>query len=1199
MTRKILGLPFGAARLLVSIVFVMGLGRATAGLAQEEAPPADIPPENAAPAEAPPAEAPADAAAAPADAAPADPAGEVGSVPVDPAPTADQQAQQEAGDKSGTQLDTIEVTGSRIKRSDYETESPILVISRADIEKSGMVSIGEILQNLPQAGAALSRAFNNGGNGATEVDLRNLGSNRVLVLVNGRRWVGGTNPLNTSGVDLSTIPISVIDSIEVLKDGASAVYGSDAIAGVINIKTKRDFVGAEARGHWDATIKGDGQQKLISLAAGTVAGKTSVFFNIDYVDQDALFSGKRHKSSFPTYGTGTSRGSSFSPYGRLIFIPTNNNANAINSLAGATPTETAPCYDITAGLGSNTTVYDGNGTAPTDTPAGQVPGAPATGQPLITPNFPTNLPAGGGAYLCDLTINPATFVLGNSNPSLDAPPGTNPAIGHQDWIRWDANTTAWNYAPMNYLITPVQRSSIYGQISHQILDNLRFSSELLYNHRTSQQQLAETPVACGDAFGHVRPFELCNITMDDPYNPTNPQSPHYIPGTQPQDIAIENVLGSMLRRFTELGPRLFTQRVDTSRVGMGLDGSFGGDGLFADKPVLGTVFNRLYSWDAGWANTATQSSDTDAGLIDGARLAKASNGCTGLDDDDATDCVPVDWFGGPNSLTPEMINYIAYTGVDQTRQTQNLGYANISSEIGEMSRWLAGPLGVALGLEYRKEYFDLHPDPLKVNTTSSTNSIKPTNGSYDAKEAYVELRIPALADVMFDNVPGLNKIGYLKGRSFVKELEVSLAGRYSQYSGFGDNISGKGGIRYKPYDDLILRTTYSSAFRAPAITDLYLGQLVSFAPTVDVCAGRNGKDRDGERGIENVRANCDAENAASQQLSSQIPTTFGGNPDLKPETAHTLSAGFVYSPSYIQDFNVYFDWYSVHLKNFISPIGSQLILDLCYRAPPGQRAYCDLVSRGEEDPSNGFTGRPLQTINAVFQNFSGVEVEGIDMNADWILPLPEVIQQYGSFKWQIDVAHVTKWVAIVPTGLGTEEQGAIGLSFGGFGGIPRTKFNTGLGFSRGNWEASWNIRYIHRLTEFCDDGRQDTGAPHQSASEGVLGNPTKVNSLSEYGLCSEPNAGEHTVQSIDPTTGQVTETRTVYEPRNEMKWIAYHDVQGNYSLPNWNTKITFGVNNLFNQDPPLTYTAFADSYEKSIYDTYDSMTPYVGFQVSF
>ncbi|HEV2320979.1 MAG TPA: TonB-dependent receptor plug domain-containing protein, partial [Gammaproteobacteria bacterium] len=152
-------------------------------------------------------------------------------------------AQTTATDQNSTaQLGKIEVTGSKIKRTETETAQPITMITAQEIKSSGLTTIGQVIQKLTSTGASLSTLDNFGGNfqftggGQSTVDLRNLGSVRVLVLVNGRRWVTGLDDT----VDLNTIPASVIDHVEVLQDGASAIYGSDAISGVVNIITVKN-----------------------------------------------------------------------------------------------------------------------------------------------------------------------------------------------------------------------------------------------------------------------------------------------------------------------------------------------------------------------------------------------------------------------------------------------------------------------------------------------------------------------------------------------------------------------------------------------------------------------------------------------------------------------------------------------------------------------------------------------------------------------------------------------------------------------------------------------------------------------------------------------------------------------------------------------------------------------------------------------
>ncbi len=210
----------------------------------------------------------------------------------------------------------IVVTGSRIKRVDAETAAPVQMIDREEIIQTGLTSVGDILQNIPAAGSALNTTFNNGGNGETRVDLRNLGSNRVLVLVNGRRWTPGL----TGAVDLNNIPATIIERIEILKDGASAIYGSDAIAGVVNIITRTDFQGMEASAQTGAWDEGDGETQQYSVGMGMSGEKGSAYVNISYTQQNPIFAGDRPISAVPVFGAPNGYGgSSGTPFGRFLY----------------------------------------------------------------------------------------------------------------------------------------------------------------------------------------------------------------------------------------------------------------------------------------------------------------------------------------------------------------------------------------------------------------------------------------------------------------------------------------------------------------------------------------------------------------------------------------------------------------------------------------------------------------------------------------------------------------------------------------------------------------------------------------------------------------------------------------------------------------------------------------------------------------
>ncbi|WP_342316089.1 TonB-dependent receptor [Lysobacter sp. FW306-1B-D06B] len=200
---------------------------------------------------------------------------------------------QEGGEQGATTLDRIEVTGSRIKRADVETSQPIFTLSRAEIQKQGVTSVADVLQRISSNGAALNSTFNNGGDGSAGISLRNLGEGRTLVLVNGRRWTQGLG----GSVDLNTIPAAMIERVEVLKDGASTIYGSDAIAGVVNIITRSNFEGAEAGAYIGQYQQGDGERQAYDFTIGTGNDRGNVMLGVSYVKEEPVMAGDRKISA--------------------------------------------------------------------------------------------------------------------------------------------------------------------------------------------------------------------------------------------------------------------------------------------------------------------------------------------------------------------------------------------------------------------------------------------------------------------------------------------------------------------------------------------------------------------------------------------------------------------------------------------------------------------------------------------------------------------------------------------------------------------------------------------------------------------------------------------------------------------------------------------------------------------------------------
>jgi iron complex outermembrane receptor protein len=206
------------------------------------------------------------------------------------------------------EVERIAVTGSRINRTDIETASPVTVISSDFITKSGFTSVQEILSMQPAAaGMSLGSTSNNGSGGSATVNLRGMGVQRTLVLLNGRRMVASGTGADSS-VDLNTIPVSMIQTIEILKDGASAVYGSDAIAGVVNIITKKDFEGTEITADGSITDKGDGESGGFSLLHGSEVAGGNLVVGVQYSNRGEIIQSDRDfvpagESSFIPEGT--------------------------------------------------------------------------------------------------------------------------------------------------------------------------------------------------------------------------------------------------------------------------------------------------------------------------------------------------------------------------------------------------------------------------------------------------------------------------------------------------------------------------------------------------------------------------------------------------------------------------------------------------------------------------------------------------------------------------------------------------------------------------------------------------------------------------------------------------------------------------------------------------------------------------------
>jgi iron complex outermembrane receptor protein len=955
------------------------------------------------------------------------------------------------GEKATT-LDRIEVTGSRIKRADIETSQPIFSLSRDDISAQGLTSVGDVIQNITANGSTLNSTYNNGGNGETRVSLRNLGSNRTLVLVNGKRWVGGTGL--GGAVDLNTIPTAAVERIEVLKDGASTIYGSDAIAGVVNVILRNNFEGAEANAYIGQYDKGDGTRQSYDFIVGTSGDRFSAMLGYGYVKEEPVMAGDRYISKEPTYTTGNTLGSGTSPNGRFSLC--------------------SGVYDGALRKCRFADSRDVNGDGVPDT-AGQV-----------------NFDGGAGTWTYDGAGTPARpYVTG---------------------------ADAYNFAPENYLLTPQERRSVFGNATVDVTDNIRFKTTVTYNERVSEQLLAAMPVTLAGAPGATTIGQGIFISRDSIYNPYG------------LDV------GRINRRITETGGRSFVQDVRTFAMNAGFEGTFN----FGEK---------YYDWEAGYFRGQNKANNTTHGLFNMSALSQAlgpsfiaadGTPTCGTVASPITGCVPMNMLGGVGGITQDMLDFASFTAHDEYSYTQKNYYANVS---GELFALPGGPLGFSFGLEHRTEEGYDSPDALINSGNTTGNARTATAGGYKVDEAYAELAIPVLADV-----------------AFAKLLDFSVATRYSDYSNFGDTLNSKFGFRWKPIEDLMVRGNWSEGFRAPSISELFAGQADSFPTLLDPCSTDLFDAQN-----PTAQARCVAEGVPAggyEQDSQQIRITVGGNPDLKPEKSESTTFGFVYSPHFVEGLDISLDWWKIKLEDAITTIGGQAIVEQCVNSG-GTGATCALYTRRGDGN--------IQTLINTTTNIGGTKVEGYDLTIGYRLPETA----WGKFSFTWDTTYLADQrddldgdgvygedrarEPAIGAALNYDEGGNLVGEYAQNDNKWRIRSNLATRWEMGDFGATWNLRYYSSQNEDCSGY---TDFPWLCTNiDRMIGVPTDANNNGVW----DGTAGGDTIVAEEA-------------PEHHIGATTYHDVSVYWNAP-WNAKVTVGINNVFDKNPPIVVNAFANTFD--------------------
>ena len=406
------------------------------------------------------------------------------------------------------ELEEVVVTGSRIARADYQAASPVVTLDQDTFKLSGEAQLETVLNTMPQLVPSITTTSNNPSNGGqANVDLRGLGTTRTLVLLDGSRLT----PSNNSGVvDLNTIPQALIQNIEILTGGASSVYGSDAIAGVVNVRLRKDFEGLQLNTQYGVTDRSDGQTMLIEgLMGGNFADdRGNAVLAISYDSRDEVLAGDRKFGEVSLGAQLQPLGSGTVPDGRIDWGTNAPSQAALNTVFGA--------YGA---------------------PAGAVPPAAAIG---FNPDG-TLFSFGRGT-----AAQPVVNYRGNTND-----PGFNPL------------SYSYNFGPVNYLQLPLTRRQIAGFATYDVNDTIEAYTRIMYTTYNSDQQLASTPVTCGGT------LQGCFIPLTNPLIPADLRT--LINSRANPTAALP--ASAFSRRFTESGPRYSENQYDVTQGLVGVKGT--------------------------------------------------------------------------------------------------------------------------------------------------------------------------------------------------------------------------------------------------------------------------------------------------------------------------------------------------------------------------------------------------------------------------------------------------------------------------------------------------------------------------------------------------------------------------------------------------------------------------------------------------
>lgn len=876
----------------------------------------------------------------------------------------------------GDTADTITVTGSRIAGATaLQSSVPVTVVTADELINDGNLSLGDQLNELPSLRQTFSQqnsTRNIGTAGLNLLDLRGLGTDRTLVLVNGRRHV--TTVPGFYNIDINTISSALLESVEIVTGGTSAVYGSDAIAGVANFILKRDYEGLEAKLQGGISSRGDRGSYLASIVGGKnfAEGRGNIAASVEYSKQNTLLAIDRNSQTGAYTGVPGFQVVDITSQlinGVLVNEPTGGDGISDTRYFSAYPG--ARAGNIALGGLVNTSCPNVVGTPTAALLARRA--AVCTGQ--LSPTV-------ANAEFSDPYVFDTNGNLLRDNPVLDLRNVGGGRIGGR-------TATGVEGAMLQPGIDRINTNMLF---SYEFSPALHFHAEGKYV-RTTNNQTATQPTTIDGSILNAT-FSLAN------------------PFLTPQAVStLQTILPAgatsfaMVRFNNDIGTRSEDHKRQTYRIVAGFDGRLSDTGNLSYDVAFNygrttTYYQTGGNVDVRKFNAASNAVRTPTGQIVCAVNADASTA------NDMPGCVPINLFGEYRA-SQEAIDYVTYVSSRNQWAEEVNAVASLSGDSGGLFSLPGGNVGFVLGVEYRREdafsdYDDYTQSTVPASALSPSGATTFLNAipefsppAVSIHEGFGEIRVPIVKD------------------SFIKELTLTGAARYSKYSTADDGVwAYNANAVFAPVQDIRFRIGYAKSVRAPSLNNLFAAKSQTFAPAAFVDPCNQGAPIQGNP---NRARNCAAAGVPTtltytddQGIVRTIPwvntspsaisgVNFG-NPGLTPETGKSLTVGAVLTPRFLPGFSLTVDYYRINVSNVIATISPQEFVNRCYDDPVGiNNEFCALVARRTStDPivnatfagqgTRRLTGitvdRQLGALNPSFQNrpfnFAALKTAGID-----------------------------------------------------------------------------------------------------------------------------------------------------------------------------------------------------------------------------